>query len=184
MELNSEIFELLKVHNIPLNQGIPYLLAVHFGYSDSPIFESNLKKKIQTVGIFELKYIDKVYRPVWEIPLFAGKNPMSNDYKWIHKYLELFEQNSDHIGDFKTCLVRFQNFLTAHPDVEINEIRKATVMYLRETDRRYIRKPHYFIKKGVGKEATEDLYEWILKVRKREENNSSEGKTSLSNTMQ
>lgn len=187
MVLNTEIFEILKVHNIPKNQGIPYLLAVYYGYSDSPLFPKNLKIKMQTVGILSWTMVDKVYKPLWDIDLFVkeGKNPLNNSYAWIHKYLELFEKSpAMHIGDFKTCLVRFQNFLIAHPDVEINEIRKATQMYLRETDPRYIRKPHYFIKKGAGKEAVEDLYEWILKLRRIEEISSSEGKNSLSNTMQ
>ena len=46
-----------------------------------------------------------------------------------------------------------------------NEVIDATVMYLQNTNRTYVRNPHYFIFKGSGYAMTSDLYAWVETLR-------------------
>ena len=58
-----------------------------------------------------------------------------------------------------------KKFFSENPDVRKEEVIGATTMYIRSTEAKYIRLPHYFISKGVGSEKTSDLFNWIEKYR-------------------
>lgn len=58
-----------------------------------------------------------------------------------------------------------KKFFSENPDVRKEEVMGATIMYIRSTEDKYIRLPHYFISKGVGSEKTSDLFNWIEKYR-------------------
>lgn len=93
------------------------------------------------------------------------KEEIKTPWDWVkEEYVEYFA----HVGKekhLKESLARMKKFFSENPDVRKEEVIGATIMYIRSTEARYIRLPHYFISKGVGSEKTSDLFNWIEKYR-------------------
>lgn len=110
------------------------------------------------------------------------KEEKDSAWNWIKKeYTELFVE----IGKerhLKESIVRMKKFFSENPDVRKDEVIGATILYIRTTDSRFVRLPHYFISKGVGSEKTSDLFTWIEKYR--ELNKAEEGQRDLSRNLQ
>ena len=90
----------------------------------------------------------------------------ADKFKWVSKFRDLFKQvNPDRWGTLSTCKERMKKFFSENPEVRVDEVMDATIMYLKNTDRRYIMKSHKFIYDGVGTSRNSTLEEWIEKLR-------------------
>ena len=90
----------------------------------------------------------------------------ADKFKWVSKFRDLFKQvNPDRWGTLSTCKERMKKFFSENPEIRVDEVMDATIMYLKNTDRRYIMKSHKFIYDGAGTSRNSTLEEWIEKFR-------------------
>ena len=98
----------------------------------------------------------------------------ADKFKWVSKFRDLFKQvNPDRWGTLSTCKERMKKFFSENPEVRVDEVMDATIMYLNNTDRRYIMKSHKFIYDGAGTSRNSTLEEWIEKLREVSSNTQS-----------
>ena len=94
------------------------------------------------------------------------KTQSADKFKWVSKFRDLFKQaNPDRWGTLSTCKERMKKFFSENPEIRVDEVMDATIMYLKNTDRRYIMKSHKFIYDGAGTSRNSTLEEWIEKFR-------------------
>ena len=94
------------------------------------------------------------------------ESTLTDKFSWVGKFRDLFKQvNPDRWGTLSTCKERMKKFFSENPEVRVDEVMDATIMYLKNTDRRYIMKSHKFIYDGVGTSRNSTLEEWIEKLR-------------------
>lgn len=177
MILNPEIKEILKEFNIPVSDGIAYLLAVYYDVKPSytPIL---LVQKIQITNI--IKFDERSKSLEWVIPLFDNQ---ATAFKWVEtEYCPLFKA----VGKapyVSASTKRMKKFFVDNPSVRKDEIIGATKMYLRSVnDNKYVRFPHYFINKGAGADKISDLDVWLETYKNTVD--ASENRQSLNNRMQ
>lgn len=98
----------------------------------------------------------------------------ADKFKWVSKFRDLFKQvNPDRWGTLSTCKERMRKFFSENPEVRVDEVMDATIMYLKNTDRRYIMKSHKFIYDGAGTSRNSTLEEWIEKLKEVSSNTQS-----------
>lgn len=98
----------------------------------------------------------------------------ADKFKWVSKFRDLFKQvNPDRWGTLSTCKERMKKFFSENPEVRVDEVMDATIMYLKNTDRRYIMKSHKFIYDGAGTSRNSTLEEWIEKLKEVSSNTQS-----------
>lgn len=157
MKFNNEILKKLNEEGVPRNEGLLYLLSLYYEL-DTKLFPNNFKLKMNSMGIITLEKS----LLVWKIPLFEG---MEIAFQWVEtEYVKLFaEKNPDKAGHQRESIVRMKKFFSENPAARKQDVLGATVMYLSQTDPRFIREPHYFISKGRGIEHISDLLTWLDK---------------------
>lgn len=176
MEINNKILESLDSLGIKRDDGICYLLALHYGYEPSYI-PVEIKAKINTLRIYEMnKGILS-----WRLPLFEGQEVA---FGWVKtEYVELFrEANPQKGGKVREATSRMKKLFAHNPDIRKEDVLGAVKMYIRNTDSNYIREPHYFIEKGVGVQKTQDILDWIEKYKLAQQ--QGKGRVDITNTMQ
>ena len=175
MKINSKIIETLIDKQLPIDDSILFLLAIYFKLETS-VFSNTFIRTIHSLGIYTLDDTNFV----WRVPLFEGG---TTNFDWVKdEYVPMFKaKNKDKGGKVREATIRMKKFFADNPDIRKDEVIKATQVYLLNTDLRFIRYPHYFIKKGKGVEEVSDLYDWIQKIRDEEK---PVKRTSLNNIMQ
>lgn len=163
MDINEEIIEVLKEYSIKKDDGICYLLSLFYGYKPSYI-PNELKIKVNITKIV----VDKGGNLHWNVPLFDGQE---TTFDWVEKeYIEMFHNKNPKKGRYKReCIGRMKKLFAKDPSIRKEEVIGATVLYLSETDPTYIRKPHFFIEKGVGVNKIQDILDWIDRYREAQE---------------
>lgn len=103
---------------------------------------------------------------------------------WVKtEYCELFKQkNPERGGHIKESISRMKKMFAAMPEMRKEDVIATTKLYLSKTDSRFIRQPHYFLKKGQGANAIYEFANWYDKYL--ELNKAGEGRSSKTNTMQ
>jgi len=157
--MNQELINILSKYNIRVDEAMPYLLSLYYGYNPSYI-PKELIKKIHISKIVEFDFSMKVIH--WNIPLFEEQE---TEFGWVKtEYLELFRPLGK-ATNLKESIIRMKSLFAKHPEIRKDEILGATRMYITNTDNKFVRLPHYFIEKGVGVSKTNDILEWINKYR-------------------
>lgn len=175
MEINIAIKTVLEEHSIDYQDGLTYLLCVYFDIYPSFISDE-LKRLVNNTKIVIVTE-DGI---TWQIPLFT-KDVDTSSFSWVvSEYLEYFKKIGKGTHS-KECIKRMKKFFAAYPDVRKNEVLEATVMYLQNTDKNFVRFPHYFIFKGAGFSMTSDLYAWVETYREemKSQNNRTEERKLL-----
>lgn len=159
MKINEQIINILKDFNINPDDGIPYLLALHFNYNPEYIPDS-LKQKINISKIVEQENTGLK----WNIALFEGST-IDQAWDWVvNEYIALFAKIGK--GTHKREAVsRMKRLFANNPELRKDDVLGATEMYLYNTNAKFARLPHYFIEKGVGGNKTQDILEWIDKYK-------------------
>lgn len=174
--INKEILKILEEFKIREEEGLCYLFCVFFNPNCIPEFiPSETRAKVIASNIF---YYDKG-SVVWKTNLFGEENLQ---FKWVtSEYIPLFLN----IGKEKhetECICRMQKLFYSYPDIRKDEVLEATKLYISTNEVKYIRQPHYFISKGVGKETISDLLTYIEMYR---QNNDLKSKSNfIGNKMQ
>ena len=84
---------------------------------------------------------------------------MFNNWAWIQEdYIPLFTEVGKSCT-FEEAYLRIKD-LFKKTKLTKQDVINATRLYLHYTDSRYVRQPHYFISKGVGRERTQDVLIW------------------------
>lgn len=179
MTINPEIKEILGTFNIPVDDGVAYLLAVH--YDSRPSYTPiSLIEKVKRTGILGL---DDSQTLSWNIPLFEEQIV---GFEWVKDWLQMFARlDKAKAGNYKETVTRMKKFFTTHIDMFVTkeEVMEATEMYLKKVSNpTYLITAKYFISKGAGADRTSTLLEWVERLRSAKQ--EDEGRASLQNTMQ
>lgn len=180
MKINEKIIDALKECNIKVDDALPYLISLHHGYNPSYIPDI-LKQKMNITGIYEKD--DKSGTIKWNEPLYFGG---ATAFDWVKtEYVPMFKAiNPQRGGKVRESMARMKRIFADNPDIRKQDVLAATDYYLTNTDPAYIRFPHYFIEKGKGINKTNDLLDWIDKVKALETVSQGIGRVDKSNTMQ
>lgn len=178
MEINSKVKEILQEFHIPLEDGIPYLIALHYGYEPSYIPDVLKSKMNRTNIVVPEKH--KTAGLKWNISLFDNQD---TNFEWVKEWMEKFRRvNPTRDFSLSNCKRRMKKFFSKYPQYRKDDVMAATDMYLKNIeDRNYMITPHYFIEKGSGATKTEPLLDWCEKYELYK--NSEQARKSLSNTM-
>jgi hypothetical protein len=122
--------------------------------------------------------IDKIYISIIE------KADDKDPWNWVKdEYCALFKaKNPDKGGKIKESVARMKTMFRARPEIRKEDVILTVKLYLSQTDSRFIRYPHYFLKKGQGANAIYEFDDWYDKYL--EAKSKGAGRTSSSNTMQ
>lgn len=177
MTINTEVKKILREFEISLDDGIMYLLSIHFGYTPSYIPDT-LKSRINRTKIIVRDDNDELK---WNVPLFEGQE---TKFDWVTtEWIPIFANlNSNRKGVKKTAISRMKKFFAENPEYRKDDVMEATRMYARNVDDPdYLVTSHYFIYKGVGAEKVSLLLEWCEKLDVARRSNAI--RNSRSNTM-
>lgn len=158
MTINSEIKVVLRSYGIPVDDGLSYLVSLHFDIRPS-YTPSLLIEKINRSGI--ISFDDGTKTIQWNIPLF---DEQVTGFEWVkNEYLQLFrERNKDKVGGVKDTIARMKKFFATYPEIRKDDVIEATKMYLKSVNNStYIIMSHYFISKGSGSDRTQNLLHWV-----------------------
>lgn len=105
-------------------------------------------------------------------------------WAWVKTdYCELFKAKNHAKGGYvKESITRMKKMFAAMPEIRKEDVISTTKLYLSQTDGKYIRFPHYFLKKGVGTSAVYEFNNWYEKYLEQKE--AGLGRVSKINTMQ
>ena len=123
--------------------------------------------------------IDEIYDSIGEEKL-DSKDP----WAWVKdEYVAMFKaKNPDKGGKVKECVMRMKKMFQENPEIRKEDVILTTKLYLSQTNSKYIRYPHYFLKKGVGTEAIYEFLDWYEKYK--DGKLAGQGRQSVTNTMQ
>ncbi len=123
--------------------------------------------------------VDQIYDSI--VPEDADKN---DPWAWVKtEYVAMFKaKNPSKGGHIKESVSRMKAMFRARPEIRKEDVILTTKLYLSQTDSRFIRLPHYFLKKGQGANAIYEFDTWYDKYLEGQE--AGTGRTSAINTMQ
>lgn len=123
--------------------------------------------------------IHEIYDSI--IPEDADKK---DPWAWVKtEYVAMFKaKNPDKGGHIKECVSRMKKMFAANPEIRKEDVLLTVKLYLSQTDSRFIRLPHYFLKKGQGANAIYEFDTWYEKYLEGVE--AGKGRSNVINTMQ
>lgn len=163
LNFNSEIKNLLKEKNISINDGMAYLICIHYGLIPSFI-PLETTRKVLALNIITKDYSTETVK--WLIPLFEESEI---GFEWIKDYMQLFKTvNSERIGVKADVLRRMKKFFGNNPSVRKEEVLNATKLYLSKLENPiYCKKSHKFISEIDGSSM---LLEYVEKLKENQLN--------------
>jgi len=156
MKVSEKAVEILREAGLGKADGLCPLLCLHHGIRPSYIPDEVWNK---AVGLFTGPDGD------WAVPLFEG---MDTGFQWAREeYAQIFTAaRPDHAPYARETVARMRKLFAENPDFRKEEVLGAARMYVRNTDPRYVMRPHYFIQKGVGAAMTQTVIGWVEQYRK------------------
>ena len=175
--INSEILASLKEYKINSQEAQLYLLGIYFNLNTEYISEKT-RKQVNALGIVEREYRDNASNPhtiKWKYPLFNEEK--SEAFVWIDGFMNSFARiNPERKGTKSSVMARMKKFFAEHPEVRMEDVKKATEAYQRTvTDPQYLKSAHKFIMDGAGVSKVSLLEQWVETVR---EKGSNDARTS------
>ena len=143
--------------------------------------EEAVKKlyKIDTTDRTQVEsLIDEIYNSI------GADSEAKNPWAWVKtEYVVMFKaKNPEKGGYIKESEARLKAMFRERPEIRKEDVIETTKYYLSQTDSRFIRQPHYFLKKGVGVSAIYEFATWYEKYQQIKE--LGKGRNSSTNTMQ
>ena len=158
MKINKEVLRIAKEEYDNPFELIGYLFVL---FTEEKAEGNFLQQRAIELGIIRIVNGEIEFL----IPLIAKEEEIDKVWLWVKtEYLQMFVEQGKQ-GIFKESLSRMKKFFSENPDVRKDEVIGATQLYIKNTDRKFIRQPHYFISKGVGYEKISDLLLWVEKYR-------------------
>ena len=140
--------------------------------------------KVDSLGVFdENEAVTLIINDIYD-SIGADTENSKDPWNWVKtEYCALFKaKNPKKGGKIKESTARMKKMFSSIPEIRKEDVIQTTKLYLSQTDSRFIRFPHYFLKKGVGAEAIYEFLDWYEKYK--EDKKAGEGRTSITNTMQ
>lgn len=155
VEVNSQIKEALKSKNVPLHDGIGYLLCVYYGVTPS-YFPEELVRRVLSSGIVSVDYSNDTV--TWNTELFEEAE---TGFEWIPEWMDLFKSvNPERRGVKADVLRRMKKFFINNPAIRKDQVFEATKAYLKTVDNpMYCKKSHKFIYEMDGSSMLGDYVE-------------------------
>lgn len=154
---NTQIRDTLTKHNIPIHDGISYLLCQFYG-TDPSYIPKDLERKVLATNILTMDYDSGNIK--WNIPLFEEQE---TGFEWIGEWMDLFKQiNPERRGVKSDVLRRMKKFFINNPSIRKDEVFEATNNYLKGiSDPKYCKKSSKFIYEMDG---TSMLLDYVEKI--------------------
>jgi hypothetical protein len=141
LNFNSKIKSLFKDYNIPIHDGISYLLSVHYGVKPSYI-PAELERRVLATNIITMDYSNNLVK--WNESLFEETEI---GFEWVSDWMDLFRQvNPERRGTKADVLRRMKKFFVNNPSIRKDDVFEATKAYLASVSNPiYCKKSHKFI---------------------------------------
>ena len=180
MKVNPQIATVLKEFNIPIADGVAYLLSIYFNCR--PSYTPPLL--VQRMNVTNILGIDANREVIWHVPLFEQDS--QDKWQWVLEWNAEFKRvNKLRKGPDKDVLTRMKAFFADNPDVRKEEVIEATKLYFASlSSAEYLITSHYFISKGVGRDRTSALLGWVEKYREATSDTSTDNVNDLTTRMQ
>jgi len=180
MKINIQIRAILDTYNIPVEDGIAYLLSIYFNCR--PSYTPPLL--VQRMNVTNILGIDANRDVMWHVPLFEENSHTKWD--WVKEWNQEFGNiNKKRKAPDKDCITRMKAFFADNPDVRKEDVIGATKMYFRTlSNAEYLISSHYFISKGVGRDRTSALEGWVEKYREALADTSTNDSVDITSRMQ
>ena len=150
LKINDEVKSILRTKGIPINEAIPFLICIYFGY-DSKYIPEDIKRKIYACNIFTMDYSKpKELQLTWNVSLFEGQ--VVDSFDWIKEYMDMFKMvNPGRRGSRSYVIRRMKELFSTNPEIRKEDVFSATKKYLSEiTDPTYVLQSHTFISNENG----------------------------------
>lgn len=172
MELNPEIFEVLKEFKINKDEGLFFLLGVYYQLDVTKVCSE------QTIAAMNLtKIVEKDYKTnmiIWNMPLYKGEE---HNFSWVKDWVEAFGKvNPDRKGSWQDAQARMQVFFSKYPQYRKVDVYSARDLYFRSlSNPMYCMHSHKFIFDGTGAMKKSTLLQYCEKVSSGESSNNMKG---------
>jgi hypothetical protein len=180
MQINPQIKAVLTEFNIPVADGVAYLLSIYFNCR--PSYTPPLL--VQRMNVTNILGIDANREVIWHVPLFEQES--QDKWQWVLEWNAEFKRiNKLRKGPDKDVITRMKAFFADNPDVRKEEVIEATKLYfatLNSAD--YLISSHYFISKGIGRDRVSALLGWVEKYRESISDTSSTNVEDITSRMQ
>jgi hypothetical protein len=166
MQINEDIKVMLKAFNINENQGLLYLLAVHFSLDADGIIPEEVIKAVALTKIVEKDFKVLVKRQPtikWNMPLFIGQQTA---FDWVKNWNEQFGRiNPARQSSWEEATNLMREFFAKYPEYRKEDVIKATNSYFSTVkDGQYLITSAKFIFEGKGATRKSDLLGWCQKI--------------------
>lgn len=164
-DFNSEIKEILAKYNIPVHDGISYLLCLYYG-TDPSFVPKELERKVLATNIVTKDYASDAL--TWNVALF---DEQETGFEWVGEWMDLFKNvNPERRGVKSDVLRRMKKFFVNNPAIRKDEVFEATRNYLRSiSDPIYCKKSHKFIYEIDGSSMLLDYVDKLESDRERKQ---------------
>jgi hypothetical protein len=181
MKINPQIATVLQEFNIPVADGVAYLLSIYFNCR--PSYTPPLL--VQRMNVTNILGINAAREVMWHIPLFSEEE-LQDKWHWVIEWNAEFKRiNKLRKAPDKDVITRMKAFFADNPDVRKEEVIEATSLYFKSLSHSdYLISSHYFISKGVGRDRTSALLGWIDKYREAISDTSSNNTDDITSRMQ
>lgn len=180
MKINPQITAVLQEFNIPVADGVAYLLSIFFNCR--PSYTPPLL--VQRMNVTNILGIDANREVIWHVPLFEQDS--QDKWQWVIEWNAEFKRiNKLRKAPDKDVITRMKAFFADNPDVRKEEVIAGTELYFKSLNSAdYLISSHYFISKGVGRDRTSALLGWIEKYRESIADTSSNNVDDITSRMQ
>lgn len=140
--------------------------------------------KLDSLGVFdENEAVTLIINDIYD-SIGADTENSKDPWAWVKtEYVAMFKaKNPDKGGHVKESVSRMKKMFAANPEIRKEDVILTTKLYLSQTDSRFIRLPHYFLKKGQGANAIYEFNTWYEKYLESLE--AGKGRSNVINTMQ
>lgn len=173
MEINPEVFEILREYKIDKSQGLLCLLGVYYKLDVNTTCSEETIKAINLTKIVDRDYERNTI--VWNIPLFSGQQ---TEWDWVKDWIDGFKRiNPDRRGSGTDAVRRMQEFFRKYPKYRMEDIYKARDLYFKSVAGTplYCMHSHKFIFDGMGAMKKSRLLEYCEKVYEGQSTNNIKG---------
>lgn len=173
---NTVVVQSLRNKGIDPNEGLLYLLALHYRLEFDRDKYGTMCDIIDRMNIFMILPSGDIN---WKHPVFENQ---VIEFEWVvTEFLDLYKSRKLHNRNKRECTARMKWFFIKYPEYRKDDVLNATKLYLYETRARedkFIMKPMNFIKKGRGTEEHSELLSYVeqykdLVKKKQEQENVS-----------
>ena len=161
MQINKEIYEILKEFKIDRDAGVLILLGIYFNLDIDSVCPEEVVKAINTTKIVDRDYGKK--RLQWNVPLFQEQ---VTEWNWVKKYNDMFGKMNPSRKDALTDVTnRMIEWFKKYPQYRVEDVKKATQMYMSTIkDPQYLKSSAKFVFEGTGGMKKSLLLSWCEKV--------------------